>query len=222
MNSHDFTLYQENAVTQFYTLLRSNPPGTFDENGLPAYTNPNPLMRWLFWQRVLEVTRIVDRIPTLTRALDFGCGLGVMLPYLSAKAKEVVGVDLDTSLVSSLARQQNLQNVRFENDLGRLLGDGLSFDLILAMDVLEHVDHLDEYVKDLRTLSSPTATVVITGPTENYLYKIGRALAGYSGHYHVRNIYDIRNSFEKVFSCRVSKTLVPLFPFFLVLEGKPI
>ena len=39
--------------------------------------------------------------------------------------------------------------------------------------------------------------LIISGPTESFLYKIGRKLAGFSGDYHVTNIYDVERKFSE-------------------------
>ena len=79
--------------------------------------------------------------------------------------------------------------------------DGISritkakFDTILALDVLEHVDDLDAYIHTFKDLSHENTRVVVSGPTESILYKAGRWLAGFSGDYHIRNIYEIERAF---------------------------
>ena len=83
------------------------------------------------------------------------------------------------------------------------------------MDVLEHVDNLEKVLINFSKLLSPTGSIFVTGPTENLFYKIGRKFANYSGHYHLRNIYDIFAKMECYFELinirTLPATVLPLF-----------
>jgi trans-aconitate methyltransferase len=74
------------------------------------------------------------------------------------------------------------------------------FDLITALDVLEHVQDLPRTLEALLRLLSPAGTLVVSGPTENVLYRIGRRLAGseYSGDYHERGIGVVRRELGRL------------------------
>ncbi len=69
-----------------------------------------------------------------------------------------------------------------------------SFDVIFALDVLEHIENLSDYVELFKKLLTPDGVIIISGPTENILYKIGRKFAGnrFTGDYHVTNISSIK------------------------------
>ena len=62
---------------------------------------------------------------------------------------------------------------------------------------------------------------MVSGPTENILYKIGRKLAGpeYSGEYHERGIAEVKRELNKLARVRQIATLyrpIPLFEVFVV------
>jgi 2-polyprenyl-3-methyl-5-hydroxy-6-metoxy-1,4-benzoquinol methylase len=215
-NTFDYNKYQQDAVNTFQELLSSFPQGTFDENGLPAYTNPNPLMRWIFWQRVKAVMEFIDSQRPINTCLDFGCGLGVMLPFLQQCSPNVLAHDLNTTLVQQICQKKGLNDIRFSTDISELQMYQGKVDAIIAMDVLEHVDQLEPVIEFLKQLLAPTGYIIVTGPTENYLYKLGRALARYSGHYHVRNIYDINSALKSKFQVKTVKTLYPVAPLFVI------
>jgi 2-polyprenyl-3-methyl-5-hydroxy-6-metoxy-1,4-benzoquinol methylase len=95
-----------------------------------------------------------------------------------------------------------------------------SFDLINALDVLEHVDDLSRTLSELVQLLKPGGKLVVSGPTENILYQIGRKLAGpeYSGDYHERGIAEIKRELERLARIEQIATLywpVPLFEVFV-------
>jgi 2-polyprenyl-3-methyl-5-hydroxy-6-metoxy-1,4-benzoquinol methylase len=95
-----------------------------------------------------------------------------------------------------------------------------SFDLINALDVLEHVDDLSTTLRDLLNLLKPGGRLVISGPTENTFYKIGRKLAGpeFSGEYHERGTAEIKRELARGAGVRQIATLywpAPLFEIFV-------
>jgi SAM-dependent methyltransferase len=52
------------------------------------------------------------------------------------------------------------------------------FDLIVALDVLEHVKDLESVLASLLRLLASGGRLVVSGPTENIFYRIGRRLSG--------------------------------------------
>ena len=94
-----------------------------------------------------------------------------------------------------------------------------SFDIINALDVLEHVDGLHRTLSELLSLLKPGGQLVVSGPTENTLYQIGRKLAGpeYSGDYHERGIAEIKRELLRLARVKHIATLywpLPLFDVF--------
>jgi methyltransferase family protein len=95
-----------------------------------------------------------------------------------------------------------------------------SFQLINALDVLEHVDDLSRTLFDLLNLLQPGGRLVVSGPTENILYQIGRKLAGreYSGDYHERGVGVIKQELARLAQVQQIATLywpIPLFEVFV-------
>jgi 2-polyprenyl-3-methyl-5-hydroxy-6-metoxy-1,4-benzoquinol methylase len=97
-----------------------------------------------------------------------------------------------------------------------------SFDVIVATDVLEHVEDISGTLADMRALLKPNGQIIISGPTENILYKIGRKLAGpeYSGDYHERGILEVRDLIGKQMKVISIATLYWPIPLFEVFAGQ--
>jgi 2-polyprenyl-3-methyl-5-hydroxy-6-metoxy-1,4-benzoquinol methylase len=68
-----------------------------------------------------------------------------------------------------------------------------TFDVVVAADVLEHVDHLDSYLNNIYESLKEKGCFYLSGPTENWFYGLCRKIAGFTGEYHHRNIFDIEN-----------------------------
>jgi 2-polyprenyl-3-methyl-5-hydroxy-6-metoxy-1,4-benzoquinol methylase len=87
--------------------------------------------------------------------------------------------------------------------------------------VLEHVPDLSKTLSELLTLLRPGGQLLISGPTENIFYQIGRKIAGaeYSGDYHERGIEEIKRDAGRLARVSPIATLywpVPLFEIFAV------
>jgi 2-polyprenyl-3-methyl-5-hydroxy-6-metoxy-1,4-benzoquinol methylase len=198
----------------FAELLAGVAPGAFDEMALPSYTHSNRAMAWLFWKRLDAAFDLAGDL-TAKSVLDFGCGGAVSFRRLSAQGCRITGCDRDAqALAREVCRRLGVQ-AEVVADLDEVAGR--SFDLILALDVLEHVDELAAYLHRFAGLLAPGARLVVSGPTENLLYRLGRRLAGFSGHYHVRNIYDIEEGLRGAgFENLALRTLYRPFPLFRV------
>jgi 2-polyprenyl-3-methyl-5-hydroxy-6-metoxy-1,4-benzoquinol methylase len=94
--------------------------------------------------------------------------------------------------------------------------------VIVALDVLEHVEDLSGTLSELLRLLMRGGQLVISGPTENNLYQFGRRLAGpeYSGVYHERGISEVRRMLAERAKLKDIATLywpVPLFEIFTAM-----
>ena len=221
MKKRAFKNYKAQFVDATAQVLASKHTENLDEAGFPAYSNPNPLMSFLFWKRISRAMQHIEQKGDLGTVLDFGCGSGVMLPFLTEQAKEVIAVDIDLAPLRRLEKHIDFdEKIRFSDSPANISPNSL--DLIIALDVLEHVDNLDEIFAQLSPLLAPDGEIIVSGPTENIFYKLGRFLAGptYSGDYHVRNIYDIQKIAKKHFKIKNLATLFFPVPLFLIFTGE--
>jgi SAM-dependent methyltransferase len=166
-----------------------------DEMAGPSYLHPIPLVRWLFLKRLDVATRcLMSHAHSFESGLDFGCGLGVMLPTLSAVSQHVYATDLVMAPARRLAKALDLDNVKFVDpaDLDRHVAPE-SLDYVISTDVLEHVDDLHEVVARFHAWLKPGGRLIVSGPTETAIYKAGRVLAGFGGKgvYHHTDIHRI-------------------------------
>jgi len=197
MNPSDFSSYKTAIRSAIRSALAEAAPGALDEAAFPAYSHRNPLINWLFWQRLRVVMNFVEQRAPFEQVLDFGCGSGVLLPFLAGRAQRVLGLDVDLLAYQVMSKRLNFPasiEVRDANQNPLSSLPAASFNLITALDVLEHVDDLAATLHGLMRLLKPGGWLVVSGPTENIFYKIGRRLAGpeYSGAYHARGIPEVR------------------------------
>lgn len=167
-------------------------PEITDEMAIPSYLHPNPLVRWLFWRRYSRLAELAALRPDMT-VLEFGCGIGVFLPTLCAGAGRVLATDLFPQYAKRLVERRGLA-VTFVDSADAVPGDSL--DLIVAADVLEHVPDLETYLEQFRAQLRAGGRLLVSGPTESRVYRLGRIVAGFGdkGAYHLTDIRKLRRS----------------------------
>lgn len=191
------------------------------EAALPAYAHKNPVIDFIFWKRLsLAASFVKKNVKANASILDFGCGTGVVSFDLANKGYNLTAIDLDLNPLKLLKTKINYPStINFiEADFLAMNFESQKFDAIIALDVLEHIplEILPEYLKKFNLLLKPNAYIIVSGPTENWLYKLGRKIAGndFTGHYHETTIGKIKNVFKLHFKVRlISKLIWPLTLF---------
>ena len=223
MKAAEFQEYKARYRSAIRSVLQESERGRLDEAGFPAYSHVNPLINWLFWQRLHIAMNYIENYAPHQNTLDFGCGSGVMLSFLAKHSQHVTAMDIDLVPLERVKKYvplaENIQ-VLDANQVSISQMTPKSLDLINALDVLEHVDDLRGTLSDLLKLLKPGGRLVVSGPTENILYQIGRKLAGpeYSGEYHERGIAEIKRELNRLARVEPVATLywpVPLFEVFV-------
>jgi 2-polyprenyl-3-methyl-5-hydroxy-6-metoxy-1,4-benzoquinol methylase len=225
MKQSEFNAYKTEFRAVIRKVLAESEQGRLDEAGFPAYSHKNPLINWLFWQRLRKAMDYIEAGAPYENVLDFGCGSGVMLPFLCGVGARVTAMDIDLLPFERVSRQRAFPaNLQVHDAREVTLSDlpKASFDLIIATDVLEHVEDLGGTLNAMKDLLKPSGQIVISGPTENVLYKLGRALAGpeYSGDYHERGILEVREMLAEQMHIIQIATLYRPMPLFEVFAGR--
>jgi len=222
MNTSEFNAYKTRYRSTIRKVLIESEKGRLDEAGFPSYSHSNPIINWLFWQRLRTAMNYIQGSAPYERILDFGCGSGVMLPFLAQHSNHVTALDVDLIPLNRVKQHIPLpENVTVldanQTPISQL--SAKSFDLINALDVLEHVADLPSTLSELLSLLKLGGQLIVSGPTENILYQIGRKLAGpeYSGEYHERGIAEIKRELSQLSQIEHIATLyhpIPLFEIF--------
>ncbi len=202
------------SIVHSPTLKNRVPEADRAEMAIPSYLNKNPFVRAMFWRRYDAVYQLSDLQPDMT-VCEFGCGIGAFLPTLADEVKKVYAVDLFPQYAQDLAQRLNL-DITFSKDLSNIPDHSL--DLILAVEVMEHLDDPALYTQLFAKKLEPTGRLIMSGPTESWLYKLGRFLIGYNKyhHYHKNNVYQLRqiianNNFILEKTVQFPSPLLPLF-----------
>ena len=141
-------------------------------------SNPDSPARWLHRYNPLRVGYIRDgaceqfqrdpREPDCLRGLrilDIGCGAGVLCEPLAALGATVVGVDPagnSIEMARQHARQSGLEVDYRARTSEQLAADGERFDVVLAMEVIEHVADSDAFLRCCGELMNPGGLLILS------------------------------------------------------------
>ena len=190
-----------------------------------AYAHTNPVIDYLFWKR-LKVAEEYVLTHDAKKVLDFGSGSGVMSYALGKNGIQVTAFDIDLKPLEEIKKTISFpSSVVFET--GQALDDSRfdgAFDCIVALDVLEHIEDLSDFVALARRVLKKDGYVIVSGPTENVWYKIGRWFAGkeFTGDYHVSNIASIEERLAQDFAIKRIHTIFPFLPLFRIFAAKMV
>lgn len=185
-----------------------------EESCIPSYTHGNPLLGWVAWLRLEAAVKMWRQVGSNGKVLDFGAGSGLLCSLLPETA-EYSFAELDDALAEKLVSRYS----RARQFTG---GDGERFDVIFALDSLEHNEDVDILLKQIAALLKPNGTFILSGPSENLLYRFGRWLAGYKGHYHHQTIYDIEKVAERYFQRKIVRAVPFGMPIFRISSWQRI
>jgi SAM-dependent methyltransferase len=144
-----------------------------------------PLVRRHPWWRArarLTLDLLADAgVRPPARVLDAGCGWGVTLDALEDRGYRAVGLDVSRPTLERIDRPgRDL----IEADLTRPFpGDAGTFDAVLALDVLEHLDDDRAAVARLARLARPGGIVLVSVPALPDLYSEFDAIQGHRRRY---------------------------------------
>lgn len=113
------------------------------------------------------------------RVLDLGCGNGSLSHMIAQQGYEVVGIEESTSGIA-IARLnfpdcQFIQGSIYDPPKAELLN---AFDVVIAVEVIEHLFYPKELVRLARKLLKPGGQLILTTPYHGYLKNLILALSG--------------------------------------------
>ncbi len=112
----------------------------------------------------LGLLRMLERLPHSVRILELGCGGGSLLRDLAARGyRELVGLDLArTALREARARETPAWLLAAEAE--RLPFQARSFDVVLSVDLIEHVEDLDSHLAEVARVLRPGGWYLLKTP----------------------------------------------------------
>lgn len=127
---------------------------------------------WWFVARRRLAWRLIERFPCVTnsdrvKALDLGCGTGAMLSDLRQRF-DATGVDVSPDALD-FCRSRGLEGL-VEASAEALPFADSSFDLVVSLDVLEHVQDDHAAAAEIARTLKPGGRVVVNVPAFRWLW----------------------------------------------------
>lgn len=105
------------------------------------------------------------------RALDVGCGGGILSEALAARGAQVLGIDMaeDVLAVARRHAESSKHVIEYRAVMAEELAreQAASFDLVCCLEMLEHVPHPDQVVSACARLAKPGGTIVFSTINRN-------------------------------------------------------
>ncbi|MEO8595303.1 MAG: methyltransferase domain-containing protein [Candidatus Solibacter sp.] len=103
------------------------------------------------------------------RVLDAGCGAGYGSAALAEVAEHVTGFDIAPEAVEHARAHYPAGNLAFEQaSCTALPYDDGRFDLVVAFEVIEHLEHWREFLQEARRVLAPSGQLIVSTPNRLY------------------------------------------------------
>lgn len=110
---------------------------------------------------------LLESILTKGKILDVGSGLGEFSDLLVSRGYNTFGIEgVDEFVANQKQRDLNVQKINLENE--RFPYQDNSFDIVVSLDVIEHLWNTDHYLGEIKRCISPDGNIIIS--TVNYNY----------------------------------------------------
>lgn len=185
------------------------------------YNTKNPLVLWLIKNFYAKIGRILQDLEYHS-LLDAGCGDGEALARIDhLLPKNVLGIDNDSGQI--IQAQERFPEIKFEiQDIYHLPYEDNSYELVLALEVLEHLSCPSKALTELARVSSKY--LVLSVPHEPF-FMLGNLLRGNNlsrfgnDKDHINN-WGKRSYFEFLSSKLEVKLLANSFPWLIAMCSK--
>jgi len=126
-------------------------------------------MQWWFRSRRDIIFRLIRRENKNSKILDVGCSSGPLMSLLRRRGfNNISGIDLSDKAIES-CKNKGIKN-SFVMDCAKMSFKDNEFDIIIASDILEHIDDEDQALSELNRVLKPNGKLVIFVPAFNLLW----------------------------------------------------
>jgi SAM-dependent methyltransferase len=140
------------------------------------------------------------RLSRQKHALDAGCGSGYGSAELARTAASVLGIDRSAEAIAFARAEYRATNLRFEEgDCVALPVSDASIDLVVAFEVIEHLEDWRGFLQEVRRTLTPSGQFIVSTPNKLY-YSESRKEAGPNPfHVHEFEFEEFRAELGEVF-----------------------
>lgn len=151
-------------------------------------------MAWIAWKRLDIAAKLFHKFRSPKKVLDFGSSSGELFHLLGISPDDYEFIESNKKLSRALLKEIHGAHEAHLNTLQEN-----RYKCIFALDSFEHNSDPESIMIILKKALSKQGILVVSGPSENYIYRVGRKLAGFDGHYHKTNIFALEGMLERHF-----------------------
>lgn len=122
---------------------------------------------WFVSRRKMALKLLAQYAPKSVDVLDLGCGTGALMSRLEQTMKPV-GLDYSV-LAVEFCKERGLHDL-IQGDAEKLPFQNDSFDAVVSLDTLEHVEHDDLAMKEIFRILRPGGVLVMNVPAYKWLW----------------------------------------------------
>ncbi len=207
------------AETSVACRLRLDPaapsPERFDELAAGRLTELSRQDHFWLRERSRLIQRLLDQLLAERKdhwrhAIELGCGTGLTLSLLEARARQVSAVDGHPRLLQ-LANANSRSAILHQADVTDTRLPAHAHDLVVALDVIEHVDG-DALLREARRLAQPGGILLLSAPAFPSLWSDMDERAGHRCRYRWAGLKAelVRNHWQPIGHTHFQCLLFPL------------
>ncbi len=134
------------------------------------------------------------------RVLDAGCGTGYGSMELAHVGSLVIGTDIAAEAVQFAREHYRTANVHFvQASCGRLPHPNSFFDLVVAFEVIEHLEEWRAFLREVRRVLAPSGQFIVSTPNRLYYAESRGAEGANPFHVHEFEFEEFRSALGEVF-----------------------
>lgn len=139
---------------------------------------------WWFRVRRNIILSLIKKykISKTAKIFDFGCGSGYTVGYLQKLGYDVSGSDTSQEAIK-FGRKEGIKNLQIVES--GTMPPNSSFDLILALDVIEHIKDDAGAIKALERALKPGGMFIITAPAYQWMWGVQDKVAHHFRRYNM-------------------------------------
>ncbi|MEI7556796.1 class I SAM-dependent methyltransferase [Candidatus Chlorohelix sp.] len=149
---------------------------------------------WHVGKRILMEQLIRKYMPHLqenAKLLDVGCGTGRMLDMLAGFGTPW-GIDMSEEALD-FCRQRGFYNL-LRHDLNQPFDFDFNFDVISALDVIEHLEDDLQGLRNLRKALKPNGILIISVPSYQFMFSYWDVALGHKKRYTLKSLTKVVES----------------------------
>jgi len=152
------------------------------------------------WNEHVSRYSFVARLCRNKRVLDIGCGAGYGTAELARTAARATGLDIAREAVSYAAAHYVRANTTFVTGAGTALPFAAkSFDLVVAFEMIEHLDDWTSLLAEARRVLATSGQFVVSTPNKHFYAEFRKESGPNPFHVHEFEFEEFRDALRQYF-----------------------